>query len=84
MAAISIADQGGDPERAAELCDLAFLNAAHAVDHLAPAGWAIAPDLRAVPDDRGREILATVEEARAALGAEDIDVISRARVHDLR
>jgi hypothetical protein len=38
MAAISIADQGGDPERAAELCDLAFLNAAHAVDHLAPAG----------------------------------------------
>ena len=84
MAAMSISDQGGDPERAAELCDLAFLNAAHAVDRLASVGFAIAPDPRVTPSDRGREILATVEEARAALATEDIDTISRARLRDLR
>jgi len=63
------------PSAPADRCDLALLNAAHAVDHLTRAGRAIAPDLRVVPDDRGRELLATVEEAPAALGAKDIDVI---------
>ena len=84
VAAMSIADQGGDPERAAELCDLAFLDAAYAVDYLAAAGLAIAPELHAQPGIRGRAILEAVDEARAALGAEDIDTLSRFRLDDLR
>ena len=84
VAAMSIADQGGDPERAAELCDLAFLDAARAVAYLAPAGLAIASESLSTPGNRGRAILETVDEARAALGAEDIDALSRFRLHDLR
>lgn len=84
MAAISITEQGGDQDRAAELCDLAFLNATDAADHLALSGVLIAPDISAAPGYRGREILEAVEEARAALAPEDIDTLSRFRLRDLR
>jgi hypothetical protein len=82
MAAMSIADQGGDPERAAELCDLAFLNATDAADHLALAGIVVAPEMGAA--ERGLEILDAVEEARATLAPEDIVTLSSARLRDLR
>ena len=84
MAAISIADQGGDAERAAELCDLAFLNAAEGVDHLARAGILIASDVEGDAGSRGREILQAVEEARALLTADDVNALSQARLRDLR
>jgi hypothetical protein len=85
MAAMSIADRGGDPQRAAELSDLAFLDTSRAVDRLAATGIRIAaPSLNAAPGSPGREILALVEEARAALTVDDIEGLSRARLRDLR
>ena len=84
MAAMSIVDQSGDAERAAELCDLAFLETSHGVDSLAGAGLTFLPEPDSSPAESRRQILETVEDARTALTAEDLDSLAGARFRDLR
>jgi hypothetical protein len=84
MAAMSIVDQAGDGEWAAELCDLAFLEASHGVDSLAGAGLPFLPEPDSSSAESRRQILETVEDARTALTAEDLDSLSGARFRDLR
>jgi hypothetical protein len=84
MAAISIAEQDGDKERAAELADLAFLEASRGVDYLARLGISVALEPEGPSDQRGRRVLECVEEARAALGPGDVAVLVQARLRELR
>lgn len=84
MAAISIAEQDGDKERAAELADLAFLEASRGVDYLARLGLSVAVEPEGPSAQRGRRVLECVEEARAALAPEDVAVLVQARLRELR
>jgi hypothetical protein len=82
MAAMMIADEGGDVERAAELSDLAFLNTSRSIDYLARADLGF--DLESVNRKGGQQVLEAFGEARALLGADDLDALSRIRLRDLR
>lgn len=84
MAAMSVVDQAGDGERAAELCDLAFLEASHGVDSLAGAGLPFLPEPDPSSAESRRQILDAVEDVRAALTVDDLDSLSSARFRDLR
>jgi hypothetical protein len=84
MAAVSIAERNGDKERAAELADRAFLEASRGVDHLARRGLSIELEAEATPAKPGSRILECVEEARAALSSEDVTVLVRGRLRELR
>jgi hypothetical protein len=82
MAAMLIADEAGSPERAAELCDLAFLRTSRALDYLARGGLEF--DLSEIDRKAGAGVLEAFDEARRALSGEDIDVLSSARLRQLR
>ena len=84
MAAISLAEQDGDKERAAELTDLAFLEASRGVDHLGRLGLPVEVEPEGSSAQRGRRILECVEEARAALEPGDVSVLVQARLRELR
>lgn len=84
VAAISIVDQAGDAERAAELCDLAFLEVSHGVDSLVGAGLSFLPEADQPSAESRRQILEAAEDVRTALTAEDLDSLSSARFRDLR
>jgi len=83
MAAFSIVDQAGDRERAAELCDLAFLETSRGVDSFAAAGVKMTDDVRPALE-RGAEILRIVEDARISLTPDDLETLAVGRLHDLR
>jgi hypothetical protein len=84
MAAMSIAERKGDRERAAELADTAYLEASRGVDRLVQMGAPLAMDGEDSPATRGQRILACVQEAREKLTPEDVAVLAKARLRELR
>jgi hypothetical protein len=82
MAAMLIADDGGDIARAAELADLAFLNTSRAIDYLSRVGPEL--DVGALGRVDSRQVVEIFDEAREALAADDLDELSRHRLRDLR
>jgi hypothetical protein len=84
MAAISIAEQDGDKERAAELADLASLEVSRGVDHLARLGLSVELEPEGPSDQRGCRVLECVEEAMAALEPGDVAALVQARLRELR
>ncbi len=84
MAASETRRHEGDPQRACDLLDVAFLELTKFRAVLRTQGVALTPFPSETVDDRRRGLLASADRLRKALSDEDWRALEHARVRDLR
>ncbi len=84
MGAAETRKAGGDPERARELLDVAFLEMNRFRATLRRAGVSLTPFPNETVEERRRGLLESAERLRRSLSDEDWRVLEQARMRDLR
>ena len=84
MAAFETGKAGGDPRRARDLLDVAFLELNKFRAALRKHGVWLTPFPYETSDERHRGLLESADRLRNALSDEDWRVLEQARMHDLR
>lgn len=84
LAALHIARGSGDPERAAELIDLAFIALCQVQDELRKDGLWLSPFVAESPDERAERTLRYARHVRDALSEDDAETLDAARLRSLR
>jgi len=84
MAAAEAAKQGGDPGRARNLLDVAFLELVKFRSALRKQGVSVTPFPYETIEERRRRLLEGSDRLRKALSPDDWRVLEQARVSDLR
>lgn len=84
LAALQIARISGDPERVAELIDLAFVALCEVQDSMRQDGLWLNPFVAESPDERAERTLRYARQARNVLSEEDVETLDAARLRSLR
>ena len=84
MAANETRKAGGDPQRARDLLDIAFLELTKFRAALRKHGVFLTPFPNETVEERRRGLLESAERLRAALTDDDWRTLEQARMHDIR
>lgn len=84
LAALELARDKGDADRAAELIDVAFLELCELQDSLRRAGLWVSPFSGETPEERAERTLRYARQTRQSLSEHDVQVLEDARVRALR
>lgn len=84
LGARRLAHRDGDPERAAELIDAAFMLLCEVQDSMRHDGLWLSPFVAESPDERAERTLRYARQVRDALSEDDVETLDAARLRSLR